>query len=66
MNPCKFIGCSIEERAGFQKIQVTVKADFENATPAEQADWLAETENRRAVTDNIEVEAGLKVSINKA
>jgi len=27
MSPCTFIGCSLEERAGFQRIQVTVDAD---------------------------------------
>ena len=32
MNPCTFIGCSYEERAGFQTVNVSVHADFDNAT----------------------------------
>lgn len=53
MNPCKFIGCSYEERAGFQTVNVSVKADFENATKEEVESWLIETESRCPVTDNI-------------
>jgi uncharacterized OsmC-like protein len=53
MNPCKFIGCSYEERAGFQTVNVSVKADFENATNEEVESWLIETEARCPVTDNI-------------
>ena len=53
MNPCTFIGCSYEERAGFQNINLKVDADFENATPEEVDSWLKETESRCPVTDNI-------------
>jgi len=53
MNPCTFIGCSYEERAGFQTINLKVDADFENATPEEVDSWLKETESRCPVTDNI-------------
>ena len=53
MNPCTFIGCSYEERAGFQNINLKVDADFENATPEEIDSWLKETESRCPVTDNI-------------
>jgi uncharacterized OsmC-like protein len=28
MNPCNFMGCSFDERAGFQQINVIVKPDF--------------------------------------
>ena len=35
MNPCTFIGCSFEERAGFQTIKVSVDADFDGASDAE-------------------------------
>ena len=62
MNPCAFLGCSFEERAGFQNIKVTVDADFENASPEEIAEWLEETENRCPVTDN--VRAGTKLSVS--
>ena len=63
MNPCAFLGCSFEERAGFQNIQVTVDADFENASPEEIAEWLEETENRCPVTDNVRDGTKLSVSI---
>jgi len=53
MNPCTFIGCSFEERAGFQTIDLKVIPDFENATPEEIDSWLKETEERCPVTDNI-------------
>ena len=54
MNPCTFIGCSYEERAGFQTINLKVDADFENATTEEVESWLKETEERCPVTDNIQ------------
>ena len=53
MNPCTFIGCSYEERAGFQTINLKVDAGFENATREEIESWLKETEERCPVTDNI-------------
>ncbi len=62
MNPCAFIGCSFEERAGFQNINVTVEPNIENATPEEIAAWLEETENRCPVTDNLR--AGTKLTVS--
>ena len=53
LNPCTFIGCSYEERAGFQTINVKITPEFENATPEEIESWLKETEARCPVTDNI-------------
>jgi uncharacterized OsmC-like protein len=61
MNPCAFIGCSFEERAGFQQIKVTVHADMEGATQAEIDAWLVETENRCPVTDNIRADTNISV-----
>lgn len=61
MNPCAFIGCSFEERAGFQNIKVTVDPDMENATTEEIAAWLEETENRCPVTDNVRTGTNLTV-----
>ena len=40
MNPCAFIGCSAEERAGFQHIRVEVDADMEGTSPDAVAAWL--------------------------
>lgn len=61
MNPCTFIGCSFEERAGFQQIKVTVDADLEGATQAEKEAWLEETESRCPVTDNIKADTTITV-----
>lgn len=61
MNPCAFIGCSFEERAGFQQIQVTVEADMPGATQAEIDAWLEETENRCPVTDNVRADTTISV-----
>ncbi len=61
MNPCAFIGCSFEERAGFQQIKVSVDADMEGATREEIDAWLAETESRCPVTDNIKADTNVTV-----
>jgi len=61
MNPCAFIGCSFEERAGFQKIQVTVDADMPGASSEEMASWLEDTEKRCPVTDNIKADTSVAV-----
>jgi uncharacterized OsmC-like protein len=53
MNPCTFIGCSYEERAGFQNINLKVTPNFDNATEEDINNWLKETESRCPVTDNI-------------
>ncbi len=66
LNPCAFMGCSFEERAGFQKIQVTVDADMEGVSAEEKAAWLKETERRCPVTDNIRAETALSVALGKA
>lgn len=64
MNPCTFIGCSYEERAGFQKVVVNVKPNFENATQQQIDEWLKETEERCPVTDNIENATQIKIEQN--
>ena len=53
MNPCTFLGCSYEQRAGFQNIDVTIEPDFTDATQQQIDEWLKETEERCPVTDNI-------------
>ena len=63
MNPCNFMGCSFDERAGFQKIYVSIKADFENASKEEIESWLIETEARCPVTDNIKEGTHVSVSL---
>ncbi|MGB9745441.1 MAG: OsmC family protein [Bacteroidales bacterium] len=64
MNPCTFIGCSFDERAGFQIINVSVHADFENASQEEIESWLMETEARCPVTDNIKDATKIHVLAN--
>ena len=61
MNPCNFMGCSYDERAGFQTINVSVHADFENETPEAIKSWLKETESRCPVTDNIKDSTNINV-----
>ena len=61
MNPCTFIGCSFEERAGFQNIKVTIHADMPNASKEEKDAWLKETERRCPVTDNIRADTTINV-----
>ena len=63
MNPCNFMGCSFDERAGFQQINVSIKADFENANKEEIDSWLLETEARCPVTDNIKVGTNISVKV---
>lgn len=63
MNPCTFLGCSFEERAGFQKIDVKVVPDFDGATTGEIEAWLEETEKRCPVTDNIKADTNVDVTI---
>lgn len=64
MNPCTFLGCSFEERAGFQEILVKVDADFEDVSPEAQEEWLQETERRCPVTDNIKADTSIRVSLD--
>jgi len=61
MNPCNFIGCSFEERAGFQHIKVTVTTDMDGVTAQEKQAWLEETESRCPVTDNIKADTTISV-----
>ena len=61
MNPCTFLGCSFEERAGFQNIIVTVNADMPGASEEEKEAWLKETESRCPVTDNIKADTTITV-----
>ncbi len=63
MNPCNFMGCSFDERAGFQQINVSIKADFEDADKTEIDNWLKETEARCPVTDNIKEGTNISVIV---
>ena len=63
MNPCAFLGCSFEERAGFQNIIVNVTPAFETASQEEIQSWLKETESRCPVTDNIKADTNVSVML---
>jgi len=63
MNPCNFMGCSFDERAGFQQIDVSIKADFEGVNQEDVDRWLLETEARCPVTDNIKEGTSISVKL---
>ena len=63
MNPCTFIGCSFEERAGFQNIFVNVDADMPGVSDEDKESWLEETEQRCPVTDNIKADTKVNVAL---
>ncbi len=64
MDSCTFMGCSFEERAGFQHIEVVLKPDFENVNKDEIQSWLEETEARCPVTDNIKESTKISVAVH--
>ena len=53
----------VEERAGFQNIDVKIEPDFTDATQQQIDEWLKETEERCPVTDNIKAGTSLSVSV---
>lgn len=53
MNPAVFMGSQVDERSGFQDIQVKIEAKFIGVTQEQINLWLTETERRCPVTDNI-------------
>ena len=66
LNPAAFMGMSDAERAGFQGIHVTITADAPDATDAELQAWIAETERRCPVTDNIRAATDIAIQVNRA
>ncbi len=55
MNPAVFMGSQMNERSGFQDIQVKIDAEFVGVTQVQMNYWLVETERRCPVTDNIKM-----------
>ncbi len=53
MNPAVFLGSPVKERSGFQDIRVKIDAEFVGVTQQQINHWLAETERRCPVTDNV-------------
>ncbi len=52
INPDRLFGKSFEDRAGFKKIQVTLKP-YAKVSPEVLKDWIRAVENRCPVNDNL-------------
>lgn len=66
LNPAVFMGATTEGRAGFQQIDVIITADAPDATEEELHAWLAETERRCPVTDNLRAATDIAIQVNQA
>ena len=65
LDACTFMGCSDENRAGFEDIKVNMNAVFERDQNQETIDnWLEETERRCPVTDNIKSMTNIALHLN--
>ncbi len=65
LDACTFMGCSDDNRAGFQDIKVNMNAQFETFQMQETIDeWLLETERRCPVTDNIKSMTNIALHLN--
>ncbi len=65
LDACTFMGCSTENRAGFDRINVHLDAKFDIPVSQEKIDnWIAETEQRCPVTDNIKSATDISVIVN--
>ena len=68
LNPDRLFGKSFQDRAGFKKIQVTLKPHSE-ANPDLLKKWLQEIENRCPINDNLvsitPIEIGVLHNITK-
>lgn len=68
LDPGKFLGNADEERAGFQTIRASIDAelltaDGEPVDPAVKDEWLARTEDRCPVSDNLSAETPLEIEV---
>ena len=52
LNPARFVGKSMEDRAGYKQVRVTMKPDTD-ADKETLEKWLKTVENRCPVSDNI-------------
>jgi len=62
LNPDRIFGKSLEERAGYKKIQVELIPDCD-ASPEVLSKWLKAVETRCPVSDNIKNETPISVTI---
>ena len=65
LDACTFLGCSTENRAGFDSINVQINADFSYEVNQETIDnWIKQTEIRCPVTDNIKSLTNISLLVN--
>jgi uncharacterized OsmC-like protein len=65
LDACTFLGCSTENRAGFDSINVQINADFSYEVNQEIIDnWIKQTEIRCPVTDNIKSLTNISLLVN--
>jgi uncharacterized OsmC-like protein len=64
LNPAKLFGEDTEQRAGFQRIQVSLKPQT-TATDVELLGWLQEIERRCPVGDNLQNKTPISLQIEK-
>ncbi len=64
MNPARFAGKSTDERAGFQKIDISIKVDSDADSRIIEK-WLRLVEDRCPVTDNLTNNTPLQITLVK-
>jgi len=65
LDACTFMGCNDANRAGFENINVNLNAEFEKIHMQDTINnWLAETEKRCPVTDNIQSMTNIALHLN--
>jgi uncharacterized OsmC-like protein len=64
IDACGFLGCSKEQRAGFEEIKVNILPTFiESISEELRQQWLEETERRCPVSDTISSNTVVKLQI---
>lgn len=63
VNYGKYLGKASDDRAGLQGVDVTMSIEAD-ADEAELEEWLAAVEQRCPVTDNVENETGVSVTLD--
>ncbi len=65
MDAAHFMGYATKNRAGFEQVSVNIETKFEGIITSEQRDkWLAETERRCPVTDNMKTQTKIIINSN--
>ena len=62
LNPARFVGKSMEDRAGYKEIRVMIKPDTD-ADRATLDQWIKAVENRCPVSDNLANATPLHISL---